>query len=219
MSKERKALWTLNVGNSYSEDICYLTYPLMKYHALKIGADFNVITERKFPKFPPQYEKLQIYELGRDYDFNLYVDGDALIHPNFFCVADHLRRDTVAHTGNDMAGNRWKYDQYFRRDGRHIGSCNWFTCAWSDCLDLWKPLDDLTMEEALENIFPTLHEMATHVWRCKNKKGAHEVVGSPDGEIKGKCTICGLPCEKFEKRAIRREDLLDDYTLSRNIAR
>ena len=60
--------------------------------------------------------------------------------------------DTVAHNGVDFAPIRWKYDDYFRRDGRHIGSCNWFAAASSWCLDLWRPLDDLTPEEAVSNI-------------------------------------------------------------------
>jgi hypothetical protein len=57
-----------------------------------------------------------------------------------------------------MAGVRWSYDQYFRRDGRHIGSCNWFTVASDWCLDLWRPLDDLTLDEALANINITIGE-------------------------------------------------------------
>jgi predicted O-methyltransferase YrrM len=49
------------------------------------------------------------------------------------------------------------------------------------CLDLWRPLDDLTYEEALANIFPTKFEGDSGV--------------------------------------IAREHLIDDYILSRNIAR
>ena len=75
-----------------------------------------------------------------------------------FDVTDYLHKNTICHNGRDMAGIRWKYDQYFRRDGRHVGSCNWFTVASDWCLDLWRPLDDLTLEEALANINITIGE-------------------------------------------------------------
>lgn len=177
-----KTVYTLNVRMEYSPDICHLTYPLIKAYASKIGADFQIISDRKFPGWPITYEKLQIYDLGKHNDWNIYIDSDAIIHPDMFDVTDLLRRDTVCHHGSDMAGNRWRYDEYFRRDGRHIGSCNWFTVASDWCLDLWRPLDDLSLDEALANIFPIHNELT-----CPAR--------------------------------IRAEHLIDDYVLSRNIAR
>lgn len=178
----KKTVYTLNIGN-YAPEICALTYPLMQAYARKIGADFHVIKERKFPGWPVVYEKLQIYQLGREHgnDWNIFIDSDALINPEMFDVTEHLQKDTVCHNGRDMAGIRWRYDQYFRRDGRHIGSCNWFTIASDWCLDLWHPLEDLTLEEAAANINITIGERNS-----------------------GFCA---------------REHLVDDYTLSRNIAR
>ncbi len=175
----KKTLFTLNV-DGYAPEISALTYPLLKKYAYKIGADFHVITDRKFPSLPPVYEKLQIYKLGQKSDWNIYIDSDALVHPDMFDVTEFLHKDTVCHNGNDMANNRWRYDKYFRRDGRHIGSCNWFTIASDWCLDLWHPLDDITYQEALENIFPIQEELNT---------------------------------------IITREHLIDDYVLSRNIAK
>jgi hypothetical protein len=81
-----------------------------------------------------------------------------------------------------MANVRWRYDDYFLRDGRNIGSCNWNTTASAWCVDLWRPIDDLTPEQALDNIYPTMDELN-----------------------------CGA--------IIRRDHLIDDYALSRNIAR
>ncbi len=176
----RKTLWTLNVGN-YAPEICAITYPLLKGYAEKIGAEFRVITERRFPDFPVVYEKLQIRELGRDSDWNVYIDSDALIHPDLYDVTEVLPRDTVAHWGSDFAPRRWRYDEYFRRDGRHIASCNWFTVASNWCLDLWTPLD-IPLEEAIGNTQTTLLER--------------------------QCSA-----------AIEPRHLIDDYTLSRNIAR
>ena len=178
----KKTIYTLNIGN-YAPEICALTYPLIRAYANKIGADFHIIKDRKFPGWPVVYEKLQIHELGRTHgnDWNYCVDGDTLINPDMFDVTEHIQKNTICHNGRDMAGIRWKYDQYFRRDGRHIGSCNWFTVGSDWCLDLWRPLDDLTMQEALENINITVAE--------RNSR------------------LCST------------EHLIDDYTLSRNIAR
>jgi len=176
----KKTLWTLNIDD-YAPEICAWTYPLLQRYADKIDAEFRIINERKFPDWPVVYEKLQIYEAGQDNDWNIYVDSDALIHPDMYDLTDHLSKDTVMHNGRDIAGNRWKYDKYFLRDGRHIGSCNWFTIGSDWCIDLWKPLDDLTLEEALNNISLTHSEVASGI--------------------------------------MDRSHLIDDYTLSRNIAK
>ena len=59
----RKTIYTVNIGD-YAPEICALTYPLMQAYARKIGADFHVIRERKFPAWPVVYEKLQVHELA-----------------------------------------------------------------------------------------------------------------------------------------------------------
>lgn len=178
----KKMIFTLNV-DGYAPEITEITYPLLKRYARKIGASFNVISERKFPGWPPVYEKLQIGEITKgDRDFwAIYIDSDALIHPETPDWVEYVPRDHVAHNGSDFASIRWTYDKYFQRDGRNIGSCNWFTIASDLCAsDLWRPLDDLTFEEAVQRIHPTVEELAT---------------------------------------IVQREHLIDDYTLSRNIAR
>lgn len=180
MNKIKKTLFTLAVDN-FSPEIIELTFPLMKAYANKIGADFHVITERKHPDMPPVYEKLQIYDLGREMknDWNIFFDADALIHPETIDFTQIIHKDTVLHNGADMAMIRWKYDEYFLRNGRNIGSCNWFTIGSDWCLDLWKPLD-IPYKQALENIQPTVSE---------------------------------------RNNGITAEHLIDDYTLSRNIAK
>ena len=176
----KKTLFVLNVDN-YAPEITKLTYPLLRYYADKIGANFYEITERKFTDWPVTYEKLQIYELGKKMgnDWNIYIDSDALIHPETLDWTVYMNKDTIAHNGNDMANIRWKYDEYFLRDGRHFGSCNWFAIASDWCLDLWKPLD-ISLQKALSSIYPTVDELNT---------------------------------------VITPEHLIDDYALSRNIAR
>lgn len=180
MNRIKKTVFTLNVDN-YAPHICELTYPLIKRYADKIGADFVIITDRCYPHMPPVYEKLQIREIASvmGNDWNIYFDSDALIHPETVDFTTLIHKDTVLHNGSDFASVRWKYDQYFLRDGRNIGSCNWCTIASDWCLDLWQPLD-ITLDEAIENIYPIPNEL---------------------------------------NNGITREHLIDDYTLSRNIAK
>lgn len=180
MNKIKKTVFTLSVDN-YSPQITELTYPLIKQYADKIGAEFYVISERKYPDMPVTYEKLQIYDLGREMgnDWNIFFDSDTLVHPETIDFTTQIDKSTVMHNGWDMASVRWKYDNTFLRDGRNIGSCNWCAIASDWCLDLWHPLD-ISYEEALDNIYPTPLEL---------------------------------------KSGITREHLIDDYTLSRNIAR
>lgn len=175
-------IYTLNI-DGYEPQITGLTHPLMRGFCEKIGAEFYVIDSRKFPDWPVTYEKMQIYELARERkdDWAWFLDSDALVSPEMFDVTDHLKKDTVAHNASDMAGLRWSYDDYFRRDGRNFGSCNWCSIASDWCLDLWRPLDDLTLDQALANIHPRIGE--------KNS---------------GFCDT---------------RHLIDDYTLSRNIAK
>lgn len=179
----KKTLYTLNIGGNYCKELTDITYPLIKFWAHKIGAEFVEITERRFPKFPERYEKLQIYHLAKDVfpaDWHIYIDCDALVHPDMIDPTGYMHKDTVAHNGKDVASNRWRLDNYMLRDGRHLSSCNWLAIASDWCLDLWHPLEDLTFEEACKNIFP--------------------VVGEVNGGTKP-------------------EMLIDDYVLSRNIAR
>jgi hypothetical protein len=155
----KKTLFTLNVNN-YIPEITKFTYPLFKRYAHKIGADFHVITKRKFPKFPVTYEKLQIYELAQQQknDWNIYIDSDAMIHPDTPDFTELIGKDTIFHAGVDFASLRFKYNRFFKRDGRNFGSCNWFTIASDLCVDLWKPLD-IPKEEAIANIFPISDEV------------------------------------------------------------
>ena len=63
----KKLLVTLNI-NDYDKEITELTFPYMKEYAHNIGADFHIITERKFPNFSITLEKFQLYEISEEYD-------------------------------------------------------------------------------------------------------------------------------------------------------
>jgi hypothetical protein len=175
----KKTIYLLNIGD-YAPELTDLTYPWIERYAKRIGADIFVMEERRSPEWPLTYEKLQIYDLSeqRGDDWMVYIDSDALIHPELPDVTELVPRDHVAHNANDWSVVRFTDDDYFRRDGRHIGSCNWFTIASSWCRDLWHPLE-LTPAQALEQIHVTV----------------------------------------AEKAFMSRGHLIDDFALSRNIAR
>lgn len=184
----KKVIYLLNVTTDdnpegYQPRVRRLTYPLIERYAKKIGADVIEIRSRQFPEFPITYEKLQIHQISQQIqaEWNIYIDVDAMVNPELFDVTVMLPKDTVCHNGRDMANMRWKYDKYFLRDGRHFGSCNWFTVASDWCVDLWKPLDDITCEQALANI--------------------------------------NITTDEYNSRNCKTEHLIDDYSLSRNIAK
>lgn len=149
----KKMIFLLNIGN-YAPELTKMTYPFIEKYAKRIDADIHMITERKFPDWDMDYEKLQTYELSQkfDNDWNIYIDSDALMHPDLPDITELLRKDTVAHNGSDLACIRWTYDNFFWRDGRHIGSCCWMIIFSDWCRDMVRPLDDLTFEQALKNI-------------------------------------------------------------------
>lgn len=178
----KKTLYTLCVNN-YAPEIQALTFPLLKHYAAKINADFQVITERKYPEMPVTFEKFQVGEMAleRGDDWAIFFDADTLIDPEMFDITNHIPMDTVFHNGKDFNGIRWTWDNYMRRDGRGIGSCTWCVgaSAWT-VEDLWmKPT--IPLNEILGNI--------------------HITVGEHNS---GNCHT---------------EHLIDDYLLSRNIAR
>lgn len=178
----KKTLYLLNIDN-YAPKLTKLTVPSIKAWAKKIGAEVVEITERKFPDMPPVYEKFQIYELAKKNgsDWNIYIDSDAMVHPDMFDPTDFLPKDTVMFHGLDMATNRFIADDYMRRDGRFIGACNWLAIFSNWCIDLYTPLQDLTFEEAVARIHPTNTEKNSGV--------------------------------------IEPSHLIDDFTVTRNIAR
>jgi hypothetical protein len=156
----KKTLYTMNIDN-YAPGIRAITYPLLKHFARKCGAEFYEITERKWPDWPIPYETFQIYDLmlERHDDWAIWIDADALVNPETPDWTDYIPTNTCAQNGHDPAPIRWQYDEYFRRDGRHISSCNWHAAVPYDCRDFFRPLDDLTLDQALERISATIPEV------------------------------------------------------------
>jgi hypothetical protein len=158
MKSIKKTVFTLCVNN-YAPEITAITFPLMRYYANKIGADFHIIKERKFMDWPIPYEKFQIYELAKEMqnDWNIFFDADALIHPLTPDWTVYLKKDTIAQHACDVASFRLRANEYFLRDGRFYGSAGWLTIASDWCLDLWYPAQ-MTPAEAEACCFPTDQE-------------------------------------------------------------
>jgi hypothetical protein len=161
----KKTIYTLNLHPEKYADITAITYPLLKHYAKKIGAEFVEITDRKFPEWPPTFEKLQVYELGKaaKNDWNIFFDADAMIHPDTADYTALLSRDTCAHNGADMAAFRFKYDKFYLRDGRNIGSATWLCIASDWTIEMFEPPKDITPAEVEKMIFPTTNELKNGV--------------------------------------------------------
>lgn len=155
----KKTIFLLNIEN-YSSEITKITYPLIKYYANKINSELVFIKERKYTDYPVTYEKLQIYDLAKEYpsDWYIYFDSDVLIHPEFFDLTHYISKKEVLIPGNNISSMRFNYDNYFLRDGRNVGVPNWFSIVSDWCLDFWKPPADLTLEQIKNNLFPIPRE-------------------------------------------------------------
>ena len=155
----KKTIFLLNIDN-YAPEITKITLPFIKHYAKRLGAEIQMITERKFPEWPLTYEKLQIYELAQKVggDWFLYVDSDVLIHPECPDFTIYLPKGTVSFHSPDISSIRFRPDKYAYRDGRYIAPGNWFMVASDLCLDLWRPLE-MFPGEAVGRITPTPAEL------------------------------------------------------------
>ena len=151
----KKLLVTLDIN--YTKEITDITYPYMKSYADKIDAEFKVITERKFEDQPVNIEKFQLYELSKDYDWTIFIDADALIHPNCPDVTEVYGKDNVIFNNYDLYLLRFKPNNYTRRDKRNIGACSWFTVFSDWNRHLWKPYENA--REYVNQIYPIHKEI------------------------------------------------------------
>ena len=137
----RKLLHVVNINNFFPE-LFALTSPTIRSYAERNGYMINMITERKFPDYPINYEKMQVYEDGKDAEVNILCDADMLIHPQFPDVTTFLQRDSIAF--NDNYNISWKYHvdriRYFMRDGRDVGIATNFVVSSDWTHDVWEPL-------------------------------------------------------------------------------
>jgi hypothetical protein len=67
----------------------------MKEYVKNIGADFHIITERKFPDLDINLEKFQLYDICLDYDWTIFLDADCLINPKGIDLTKLVENDRI----------------------------------------------------------------------------------------------------------------------------
>jgi hypothetical protein len=143
----KKCVYTIAVDNWFPE-ICQITFPLIKAWSKKIGADFRIISETKLKSWPPNHQKFQIFELGKDYDWNIYLDADMIVDPikmpDFTEYADPT---FIYYESFLYPRDRYRMHPYFIRDGRNLGISDCFFISSSFTHDLWFP-NFFTFDEA-----------------------------------------------------------------------
>ena len=142
----KKGIFTVVVDN-YRPDICEKTLPTIKSYADKIGAEHIIISGRKFPEWPATYEKMQIFELGKNYDFCILIDADMMVASNAPDFTTGILPGYVGVLEAFNADNLFQKDEYFIKDGRNIGLASNFVITDKETHKLWEPLD-MAWEEA-----------------------------------------------------------------------
>lgn len=126
----------------YAPELCAVTIPTIRAYADKIGADFNLISERKFPDFPVNYERMQIYEAGKGYEWNLNIDADMVLGRGLPDITIDAPKDFVRIVMHFNATEYFNIEGniFFSRDGRQAGIVDAFlmTSHWTH--DIWSPL-------------------------------------------------------------------------------
>jgi hypothetical protein len=137
----KKILHVLNI-NDFFPELFKLTFPTIQSYAHRNNFEINLITERKFKDYPINYEKVQVYEDGKDADLNLLVDADMLIHPHFPDVESFLNPYTVAFNDGYNISTKFHTEKikYFIRDGRDAGIATNFVVSFKATHELWEPL-------------------------------------------------------------------------------
>jgi len=138
----KKALVTMDID--YPKEITKITFPYLKQYANKIGADFITIDSRKHPNEPLNIEKFQLYDISKDYDWTIWIDADAIIHPHCFDLTEIYSKEYVILDSKTYINlpYTYKHNIYTRRDGRGYRIPTWLTVFSDWTRDLWKPYDN-----------------------------------------------------------------------------
>lgn len=142
-----RKVYTLKV-NDYFPELCAITIPWLRAYATRIGAEFVEVTERKFPEFPPTYEKLQLYDLTPENEWSILIDADIIVNPQFPNVLKIVPIDHIGLYMTYPANMLFEADQYFARDGRALGIASNFLVVHNCNHDIWTPLE-IPYEEAV----------------------------------------------------------------------
>lgn len=144
-------IFVVRVDN-YLPELCKITLPRIEAYAKRIGAKFTVVTERKFPDFPPTYEKMQIHELGEGNDCNILLDADIVLADDFENVINNVPPNEVGFWHQYRASGLFAIDQYFFRDNRNVGVAANMLVVPRSCHDIFTPLEFSAEEAAKRTI-------------------------------------------------------------------
>jgi len=115
ISNGKSVIYVVRV-NDYLPKVCEYTLPTIESYAKKVKAEVHYITERKFPDWPASYEKLQVYELGIENEWNYVIDADMLLHPDLPKVTLRVRPcDFGIYYAYSIDKVYYRIDNYFER--------------------------------------------------------------------------------------------------------
>lgn len=126
----------------YAPQLCEITMPRIEAYAHKIGADFNRITERKFPDYPINYERMQIYEAGKKYLWNLNIDADVLIGRSLIDLTSRIQPGVVGTAMWFKLSSAFAIqgDPAFKEISEDVGLVDMFNVTNRLTHAVWKPL-------------------------------------------------------------------------------
>lgn len=145
-----KELFVVRVDN-YFPALCEISLPSLERYANKIGAKFTVITERKFPEFPPHYEKMQIHELGKDNDVNILFDCDIAVREEMYDVSEMFPEGYVGTFMVFPSHLNFIWDEYLICTGNEQGIVSNMVATRREQHALWTPLE-FSYEEAKKRL-------------------------------------------------------------------
>jgi len=150
--------------NNWQPELCAITIPNLVAFAKRIGADFNLITEPKFPSFPPNYERFQIWEEGRNYDWNFNIDADTILSkdcmdPTTYVDPRHIASSWGIDTRHFFDVTK---DPYFARYEHIWGVADQFTLSSILTHDFWMPTE-MTFEEASKKCIKEARQVSEYI--------------------------------------------------------
>jgi len=145
----RICVHVVNIGD-YFPELFNITIKTVEYFCSRHKFHLNVITERKYPDYPLLAEKLQVYD--QDYDWNLLLDADILVHPDTYNPFNYFNPIEVGNKDDYRASTQLRLDKYFIRDNRDRGLSGCVLATSRLTHDLWEFPSDLTKDEILDNI-------------------------------------------------------------------
>lgn len=141
----KKAIHIVNIDNFFPE-LWELTYPTIKAYSDRINADLNIISKRYYSlycqdKLSVNFEKMQVWRDGSNYDANFLLDADVLIHNKFPDFTTIVPNHHIGFNHNYHASTKFNIEDniYFQRDGRDVGIASNAVVAYKSTHEIFKP--------------------------------------------------------------------------------